>query len=159
MIPPDEDDSGVLVVRRVIPVPRERVFAAWLDPVGMARWLCAGKVTRATAELDPRVGGAFRIVMHHDDTDYRHDGVYLAIEPPSLLSFTWVSAATELGPSIVTIEFLERDRGAATEVVLTHRGLPPSQVDGHRRGWSDIVGKLGEVLARASESPGPPGAP
>ncbi len=151
MIPLDDVAAGEsLVVRRVIPVPRERVFAAWLDPVGMPRWLCAGKVTRATAELDARVGGAFRIVMHHDDTDFEHRGVYLVIDPPSLLSFTWLSAATEQQPSIVTIEFLERDGGAATEVVLTHRGLPPSQVDGHRRGWSEIVGKLEEVLA-----PGP----
>ncbi len=153
----DGDGDGVLVVRRVIPVPRERVFAAWLDPVGMTRWLCAGKVTRATAELDARVGGAFRIVMHHDDTDYQHDGVYLAIDPPSLLSFTWISAATERGPSVVTIEFLERDGGAATEVVLTHRGLPPAQVEGHRRGWGDIVGKLGDTLA--PEGSGRPDAP
>jgi len=37
----------------------------------------------------------------------------------------------------VTIEFLERDRG--TELILTHRRLPPMQVESHRRGWTDIL--------------------
>ena len=30
-------DAEALVVRRVLAVPRERVFAAWLDPALMAR--------------------------------------------------------------------------------------------------------------------------
>src|SRR2546422_8157951 len=35
---------------------------------------------------------------------------YLAIERPSLLSFTWVSAYTDHRPTVVTVELLERDR-------------------------------------------------
>ena len=41
------DDPATLVVRRVIPVPRERVFAAWLDPESLAQWMCPGDVTHA----------------------------------------------------------------------------------------------------------------
>ncbi len=149
MIPPDDvADGEVLVVRRVIPVPRERVFAAWLDPVGMPRWMCPGEGTSSTVELDARVGGAFRIVMEHgDDVQHEHRGVYLAIEPPTLLSFTWISASTEQRSTIVTVEFLERSAGAATEVVLTHRGLPPHRVEAHRHGWGDILRKLVEASA------------
>ena len=150
MIPQDDvAEAVVLVVRRTIPVPRERVFAAWLDPVGMMRWMCAGKVTRATVELDPRVGGSFVIVMTHEDRAHEHRGQYLAIEPPSLLSFTWISESTEHRPTVVTVEFHERAAGAATEVVLTHRDLPPSQLDGHRGGWGDILRKLADVLTDA----------
>src|SRR2546427_2705187 len=67
-------DAEALVVRRVLPVPRERVFAAWLDPALMARWMCPGDTRSATVELDPRVGGAFRIVMHHGRGDADHRG-------------------------------------------------------------------------------------
>ncbi|MGE5276416.1 MAG: SRPBCC family protein, partial [Acidobacteriota bacterium] len=74
-----------------------------------------------------------------------HRGEYLAIEPPSRLSFTWVSAATDRLPTVVTVEFLERD--GATEVVLTHRQLPEARRDAHRKGWTDILRKLGETLA------------
>jgi uncharacterized protein YndB with AHSA1/START domain len=53
--------TTLVVVRR--PVPRERVFAASLDPASLARWMCPGDVTSATIEVDPRVGGTFRILM------------------------------------------------------------------------------------------------
>jgi len=53
--------ADVLVVRRLLPAPREYVFAAWLDPTSLARWMCPGRVEGATAEVEPRVGGKFRI--------------------------------------------------------------------------------------------------
>lgn len=139
-------DSGeVLVVRRFIPVPRERVFAAWLDPASLAQWMRPGKTTDAKAEVDPRVGGKFRIVMVQERGEFEHTGEYLAIEPPARLSFTWISQATDLRPTVVTIDFVERDAG--TELILTHRRLPASQIESHRRGWTDIMQKL-ELLSR-----------
>jgi uncharacterized protein YndB with AHSA1/START domain len=140
--------APVLVVRRQIAVPRERVFEAWLDSESLAHWMRPGDFTHATVTVDPRVGGGFRIVMEGrtDGGDYEHRGEYLAIEPPSLLSFTWISKATDYEPTVVTIEFHER--GTGTELVLTHRRLPPKAVDGHRRGWTDIVRLLDEALTR-----------
>jgi glutathione S-transferase len=137
--------APVLVVRRQIAVRRERVFAAWLDSESLAHWMRPGDCTHATVTVDPRVGGGFRIVMHGwPEGDVEHLGEYLAIEPPSLLSFTWISKHTGRQPTVVTIEFHERGRD--TELVLTHRRLPPSQVEGHRQGWTDIVRLLDQAL-------------
>jgi len=142
------DEAGpVLVVRRQIAVPRERVFKAWLDSESLAHWMRPGDSTGATVTADPRVGGGFRIVMEGPKYGaVEHRGEYLAIEPPSLLSFTWISGPTEHRPTVVTIEFHER--GAGTELVLTHRGLPATAVEGHRKGWTDIVRLLDEALTR-----------
>lgn len=140
----DGGGGEALVVRRFMPVPRERVFAAWLNPESLARWMCPGDVVRTSVELEARVGGRFRIVMEHGRGGAEHRGEFLRIEPPSLLSFTWISAATAQRETTVTVEFLERDGG--TEVVLTHRGLPPDQAESHRNGWGDIVRKLGVEL-------------
>ena len=137
------DPAEPLVIRRVLPVPRERVFAAWLDPVSLARWMGTSEGADVTA-LDPRVGGKFRIVMRHRGVGVEHWGEYLAIEPPSLLSFTWLSANTDHRPTVVTVELV--DRGKSTELILTHRQLPPSQVDGHRKGWTQIVAALERTL-------------
>jgi uncharacterized protein YndB with AHSA1/START domain len=142
-----DDAANVLVVRRLLPVPRVQAFAAWLDPASLAQWMCPGDVTRARVEVDPRVGGRFRIVMTHGRGDDEHRGEYLAIQPPALLSFTWLSANTDHLPTIVTIEFLER--GAGTELILTHRRLPATKVEAHRKGWTDIVRKLEATLATA----------
>jgi uncharacterized protein YndB with AHSA1/START domain len=140
------DKAPVLVVRRHIAVPRERVFEAWLDSESLAQWMRPLDFTHATVSVDPRVGGGFRIVMEGrtDGGDYEHRGEYLAIEPPSLLSFTWISKATDYKPTVVTIEFHER--GTGTELVLTHRRLPPKAAEAHREGWTDIVRLLDEAL-------------
>jgi uncharacterized protein YndB with AHSA1/START domain len=138
------DDA--LVVRRVIAVPRERVFAAWLDPASLAKFMLPGDVTVATAEVDARVGGKFRIVMKHKLAVAEHWGWYLTIEPPSLLSFSWISENTDFKPTVVTIEFREHHGG--TELTLTHRGLPKRTIDAHREGWSDIA-RAEEELLRA----------
>jgi uncharacterized protein YndB with AHSA1/START domain len=134
-----------VVVRRFIPVPRQRAFAAWLDPASVVRWMLPGDVAHSTVELDARVGGRFRIVMEHGRGEADHWGEYLIIDPPSLLSFTWTSAATDRLPTVVTIEFHEREGG--TELVLTHRGLPPAKAPSHQDGWGDIVRKMGESLS------------
>ncbi len=143
-----DETAPVLVVRRQIAVPRERVFQAWLDSESLAHWMRPLDFTHATVSVDPRVGGGFRIVMEGrtDGGDYEHRGEYLAIEPPSLLSFTWISKATDHKPTVVTIEFHER--GTGTELVLTHRRLAPKAVEGHRKGWTDIVRLLDEALTR-----------
>ena len=137
--------SEVLVIRRLLRVPRERVFAAWLDPASVAQWMKAGKAASATAELDPRVGGKFRIVMQHAGRDVEHTGEYRVIEPPSLLSFTWISDHTGNRPTLVTVELQER--GGGTELTLTHRDLPDHEVDNHRRGWTGIVAELDRTLS------------
>jgi uncharacterized protein YndB with AHSA1/START domain len=142
------DEGGpVLVVRRQIAVPRERVFEAWLDSDSLAHWMRPMDSTHATVTVDPRVGGGFRIVMESPTFGaVEHYGEYLAIEPPSLLSFTWISKNTDHQPTVVTIEF--HQRGTGTELVLTHRRLPPKQVEAHRQGWTDVVRLLDEVLTR-----------
>lgn len=145
MITSDEQ-ANVLVVRRVLPASRERVFAAWLDPVSLAQWMRAGLFSSVEAETDPRVGGAFRIVMQgRPGGDHEHRGEYLVIDPPSRLSFTWESASTDHRPTVVDIELLER--GTRTELVLTHRQLPATRVEQHRQGWTAILAALDATLA------------
>ena len=69
-----KQSGAALVIQRLLRVPREQVFAAWLDPVSVAQWMKAGGVDHVTADLDPRVGGTFRIVMRHAGKDVEHRG-------------------------------------------------------------------------------------
>lgn len=139
------DGGEVLVVRRVLPASRERVFAAWLDPESLAQWMRPDTVAATVVEVDPRVGGRFRIAMQRGGGEVEHRGEYLVIDPPRRLEFTWISAYTDTRPTVVTVELHEREGG--TELVLTHRRLPTSRVDAHRTGWTDIVRNLGAYLA------------
>ena len=143
-----DEAAPVLVVRRQMAVPRERVFEAWLDSESLAHWMRPGNFTHATVTVDPRVGGGFRIVM-----EGRTDG-----GATSTAASTWRSSRrrccrspgsprhTDHKPTVVTIEFHER--GTGTELVLTHRRLAPKEVEAHRKGWTDVVRLLDEALTR-----------
>ena len=138
---PDEKRPDRLVVRKLIAAPRERVFAAWIDPESLREWMCPGEMTSAEARIDARVGGTYRLVMKDATRAVDHTGEYLVVDRPSKLVFTWISNSTGNRPTLVTVDLL--DRGGACEVVLTHERFGDmEQVQRHARGWGTILDKL-----------------
>lgn len=132
---------GSLQIERVLPAPPEDVFAAWTTPDRMARWMSPDGA--AEADADPRVGGAFRVVMGRNER-LEHTGEYLEVDPPRRLVFTWASPYTGPGPSVVTVELHPHEDG--TRLVLTHEQLPAEAVDGHRNGWGTMLDMLAEAV-------------
>ncbi len=143
----EQERSDRLVIRRVMPAPREAVFAAWTDPESIREWMCPGDALTAEAELDLRVGGSYRIVMKSPTRAYDHTGEYLVVEPPSKLAFTWISKGTDHQPTIVTVELFER--GSQCELVLTHERFPtPEAMRHHKNGWGQIAERLAAHLQK-----------
>jgi uncharacterized protein YndB with AHSA1/START domain len=144
-----EERLDKLVIRRVLPATREEVFAAWTDPESIRDWMCPGEIVSAEAELDLRVGGAYRIVMKGQTREYEveHTGEYRVVDSPSKLVFTWISKGTEYRPTLVTVELL--DRGDQCELILTHERFPTADaMKRHRGGWSQIAARLAEYLQK-----------
>ena len=140
-----EETADKLVLRKLIPASREEVFAAWSDPAGMQQWMCPGDTKTADAQIDFRVGGSFRIVMKGGREDTEHTGEYQAIDPPSKLSFTWISKNTDFKATLVTIELAQR--GDQTELTLTHERFPSAErVRQHKGGWSQIADRLAQYF-------------
>jgi uncharacterized protein YndB with AHSA1/START domain len=132
--------SKPLVVRRTIDASAEELFDAWLDPEALAQWMLPKDVTATAAKVDPRVGGRYELLMTHSSGTVPHDGVYLALDRPRTLSFTWNSPYTHGIETRVTVEFLAAAGG--TEVVLTHELLPEKEIAGHREGWTAAIAVL-----------------
>ena len=124
-----------------IRAPQESVFDAWVSPDRMARFLCAFDSHVSAITVDPRVGGAFRIVMSSARGDVEHRGRYLEIARPDRIRFAWISPATNNEETEVTVTF---DRiGHETRVTLVHIGLADEQQrQRHRGGWQSILEKL-----------------
>jgi uncharacterized protein YndB with AHSA1/START domain len=126
----------------------ERVFRAWLDPEGAGRWLFAapgGRMLRV--EIDARVGGRFAIVEQRGDVQAYHGGVYLEIEPPRRLVFSFGvdEALTDAARVSVDIAPLD-DEGC--ELTLTHE-LPGAFAEQRQRaeqGWRNILAGLARHL-------------
>jgi uncharacterized protein YndB with AHSA1/START domain len=138
-------------IERRLPAPVDDVFAAWVDPDSMARWF--SPTGRAEVESDVVVGGGFRIVMLDDDTRIEHTGQYLVIDPPHVLSFTWISPYTRHEPSVVTIKLTPV--GDATHLVLVHERLPRETADAHGKGWGTILDLFATALLSRDGHPLP----
>jgi uncharacterized protein YndB with AHSA1/START domain len=131
-----------LRIVRVIRASAEEIFDAWTDAQSLSVFMAPGSVRRAVVEVDPRVGGRFRIVMKGPDCDHEHTGEYLVVERPRRLVFTWISESTHGRTTTVTLELVPRGPDE-TELVLVHEGLPDETAAGrHRSGWEDILRKL-----------------
>lgn len=132
-----------LEVRRTIPATRERVFKAWTEAAAVSRWFApTDDYTTVVHELDVRVGGRYRIEMRHKG-GARHIavGAYRDIAPPERLAFTWAWEGHEMPETLVALEFL--DRGAETEVVLSHTGLDTAELRAkHQEGWFGCLDRL-----------------
>ena len=152
-----------LEVRRVIRAPRARVFAAWTTAAELKRWHAPGPLHVGLAELDVRVGGAYRIHMvAPDGTEHRVSGVFREVDPPRRLSYTWGwDGDHPVKDSVVTIDFL--DQGTSTEVVLRHAIAHDKERTSHTGGWTAILEKLaltydGAVTSNVPAQDGRPGA-
>jgi len=140
-----------LQMKRTFQAPREKVFRAWTDAKELARWF-APSVDYSTVvpELDLRVGGKYKIEIHHKGGNvHKIMGAYREIAPPEKVVFTW---RWEDGPdaheSLVTVVF--RDLGPSTEILLTHELLPSAEERGkHEHGWTGCLEQFGKYIQRA----------
>jgi uncharacterized protein YndB with AHSA1/START domain len=138
-------NDQTVIIRRTLPASCEEVFDAWLDPAGMQGWMCPGPVTGSEVELEPRVGGRFRIVMMTPDTQIVNTGEYRVLDRPAKLQFTWTSSRWGPQETLVTVELYRRQ--AHCELVLTHeRFLLESSTGELEKGWGEILEKLGNHL-------------
>jgi len=137
-----------LQVKRTFRAPRAQVFRAWTDRAELARWFAPSKeYSTIVPELELRVGGRYRVEMHHKGGNVHSVfGTYQEIKPPEKIVFTWRwDGDTSHEDSIVTIEF--RDLGSSTEVTLTHERLPNTEErDKHAQGWNGCMDQLAAIL-------------
>jgi uncharacterized protein YndB with AHSA1/START domain len=130
-------------VRRVLHAPIEEVFAAWVEPDKVARWMAPRGSAEMTAELRP--GGAFRLIMADANFRVEHSGEYRTIEPPYLLVFTWRSRFTGMRDTLVTVRLRELAAGQ-TELQLTHDLASQDEATSHEEGWTLITDRLAAFL-------------
>ena len=136
-----------LHVQRRFAASRERLFEAWTKPELLVRWFTPYVGSSTDAEIDLRVGGAWRVRMKPRlwPAGYAH-GRYLEVAPPERLVYTLAWENVPLGPeTLVTVEF--RDADGQTDVVLVQErvGTTRGRV-GHKAGWSVSFRRLGRLV-------------
>ena len=154
MSPAPTMGGTTLHLRRTVPASREAVFSAWTDPDSVRRWFGAPDTSIPRADLDVRVGGDYRIEMESPLGTASVFGTYIEVERPERLVYTfcWEGLPAPIAETQVTVEF--HDRGAATEVVLTHERQPSRAVhEWHRWGWTHSLERFADLLERSGGEP------
>lgn len=141
-MPSDAARVPTLKIRRVIASSPQKIFDLWTRPELMARWMSPypGAV-HCEAVADVRVGGAFRLSIRSADSQCDIEGIYVEVERPKRLVFTWCGPPTQGANTLVTLELKALKTG--TELTLTHEKLPTDEVrQGHTIGWANMVDHL-----------------
>jgi len=141
----DHAPNFALTLERVLAAPPERVFRAWTNPAELTLWFAPNPDLPVAAELDLRVGGAYRIRMGHHEAF----GAYVAIEPPHTLAFTWRWASEpDADATVVTVSLAPL--GDGTLLTLRHERLPTEAARAnHDAGWTQSLARLVEHAAAA----------
>jgi uncharacterized protein YndB with AHSA1/START domain len=142
-----QPQTNTLQLRRTFRAPRAKVFRAWTDPEALKQWFGPPGYPGQAAEVDLRRGGRYRITMRKDpDGDpFSAFGTFQEIRPPERLVFTWNYDHSDIGDTLVTIDF--RDLGDQTEIVLTHERFPsPEERDKHNVGWNGCLDRLEQFV-------------
>ena len=149
--PPGADP---IIVEGIFPASPADVFAAWTDPDIVKQWFGPVPGSLHAAEIDLRVGGAWRFVKSEDqDGAFGFEGVYLAIKPPTGLRFTWRQFKTHpdgthetSADSQVDLTFDARDTGTFLRVV--HSNIESEAIrKGFAGGWGMGFENLAALLS------------
>lgn len=140
-----------LQITRFINAPRDRVYAAWTDPVQLKEWWGPKEVRTLKIVADTRVGGKYRWdLVNQEGEEMSVFGEYLELVPGKKVVFTWKwddDEAWENYTSQVSAEFADRDNG--TELRLTHVRLPSeASRDRHNEGWNSVLDRLEEFFSK-----------
>ena len=139
-----------LKLSRFIKAPRERVFAAWITPSDIVRWLGGEPCHIQTANIDARVGGEYHFKFKGSDAGKPGmTGVFREVKSPERLVFTWMTGSCDeempRAETLVTVEFTAQSGG--TMVQLTHEGFPTEELcEGHNQGWNSSFDKLEKLV-------------
>jgi uncharacterized protein YndB with AHSA1/START domain len=149
------DASLALVIRRRIAATPERLFEAWTRAEQIREWWGPANVQCIAAEVDLRVGGAYRIANQFPDgTVLWIAGEFLAVERPHRLEYTWRAGPADAPSERVTVRFVPA--GAYTEIIVTHARITdePTRTR-HEQGWRGCLDGLTQYQQRVSapESP------
>jgi uncharacterized protein YndB with AHSA1/START domain len=143
-----ESEGLWLRMTRVLPAGRADLWAAMTQADELARWWGPKGFTVPSLQFEPAVGESYRIAMQPPEGELFHlDGVFREVDPPSLLSYTFVWDPPDPDDRETVVTLALADRRAETEVSLTQGEFATDErLALHDGGWSESFEKLDDLL-------------
>jgi uncharacterized protein YndB with AHSA1/START domain len=142
-----------LLITHTFDAPASLVFAMWSDPEHMKHWMGPSNFNCPEAQIDFRIGGAYRGMIKSDEHGENwFGGIYREIVENKRLVFTfaWDNDEPSAGiETLVTITFEEQNG----KTVQTFHQRPFRDVesrDSHVGGWTEAFDKLDAYASKIS---------
>src|SRR5262245_48778929 len=142
------DSTNTVRLHRVLKATPERVYKAFLDPDAMVKWLPPHGFTGKIHEIDPRVGGGYRMSFTNFGTGSSHSfgAKYIELTPNVRIRHTDRFDDPNLpGEMQVTISLQKVSCG--TELTIVQEGIPAViPVEFCYLGWQESLALLAHLV-------------
>ena len=124
-----------------LPFPPAAVYAAWVSSDTV--------IPPATAmDIDPVVGGHYRLLVKDEQWDTRNEGTFLAVEEGKHLRYTW---EWDNNGDVTEIDVRFEACPAGTRLLLVHSGFESQEsCDNHSAGWDGHFPQLIAFMHKAA---------
>ena len=140
--------TGTVRFHRVLKAPAVRVFKAFIDADAMTKWLPPHGFTAKVHEMEPRVGGRYRMSFTNFSTGSSHSfgGEYLEMVENQRLCYTDRFDDPNLpGEMRTTVTFQPVSCG--TELNIVQEGIPAViPVEACHLGWQESLALLTQLV-------------
>jgi len=140
--------TGTVTLHRVLRAPPERIYRAFLDPAAMAKWLPPYGFTCTVHQMEPKVGGTFRMSFTNFGSGNSHSfgGEYLELVPSTTIRYTDKFDDPNLPGAMETTVSLKAV-SCGTDVKVVQTGIPDAiPVEMCYLGWQESLMQLAHVV-------------
>jgi uncharacterized protein YndB with AHSA1/START domain len=142
------ESTNTVRLHRVLRVPADRLYRAFLDPDAMAKWMPPHGFTGKVHQMAARVGGSYRMSFTNFSTGGSHafGGTYVELSPHERIRYTDRFEDPNL-PGEITVTVTLRTVPCGTELTIVQEGLPAViPVDGCYVGWQESLSQLAALV-------------
>ncbi len=140
--------DGTVTLHRVLRCPPERVYRAFTTAAAMTKWLPPHGFVGEVHEMDPRVGGRWRMSFIHLGSGHRHSfgGRYLETQPGQRLRYNAAFDDPSL-PGEMTTTVTLTAVSCGTELHVVQDGIPEViPVEQCCLGWQESLTLLAQLV-------------
>jgi uncharacterized protein YndB with AHSA1/START domain len=142
------NNTNTIRLHRVLRAKPERVYRAFLDADAMAKWLPPNGFTGKVHQMDPKVGGAYKMSFTNFTTGKSHSfgGTYLELKPNEFLRYTDRFDDPNLPGEMVTTVAL-KPVFCGTDLNITQEGIPAIiPAEACHLGWQESLMLLAKLV-------------
>jgi uncharacterized protein YndB with AHSA1/START domain len=135
-------------LHRVLTTKPEKIYRAFLEPDALAKWLPPDGFLCTVQELQPKVGGTFKMSFRNFTTGQGHSfgGEYLELVPNERIRYTDRFDDPNL-PGVIHVTVTMKKVSVGTELSIVQEGLPDViPLEACYLGWQQSLRNLSRLV-------------